>query len=100
MNIKFFLPLIFAVASVVPGTVSAKVTDVPRDTSFTVWSTNKKVIKKHPEARVMPAVLPAGVKAYENVVYTHFNKTPFGPRDLHVDIFRPDNDSIYPAMLM
>ena len=48
----------------------------------------------------MPPVLPEGVKVYENVVYTHFNKTPFGPRDLHVDIFRPDNDSIYPALLM
>lgn len=100
MKATLILSAFMAVAGVLPCAAAGRVTDVPRDTSFTIWSTNKKIIKKHPEARVLPAVLPEGVKAFENVTYTHFNKTPFGPRDLHVDIFRPDNDSIYPALLM
>ena len=100
MRTSFFLSLIVVGMLFVPSRIAAKAPEVPRDTSFTVWSTNKKVIKKHPEVTVMPPVLPEGVKAYENVVYTHFNKTPFGPRALQVDIFRPDNDSIYPALLM
>ena len=45
-------------------------------------------------------VLPKGVKAIENVVYQHFDSTKFGPRDLHVDIYRPDNKEILPAMIM
>ena len=101
MKAAFLFAFAFAVSvSFSAAHVEAKVTDVPRDTSFTVWSTNKKVIKKHPEARVLLPELPQGIRAYENVVYTHFNKTPFGPRDLHVDIFRPDNDSVYPAVIM
>lgn len=88
---------------VLTGTFQASAqrpTDIPRDTSFTVWSTAKKIHKKHPEAVVMPASLPTGVKEWKDVVYTHFDDTPFGPRDLHVDIFRPENDSILPALLM
>lgn len=100
MKATFILSAFMAVAGMLPCAAAGRVTEVPRDTSFTIWSTHKKIIKKHPEARVLPAVLPEGVKAFENVTYTHFNKTPFGPRDLHVDIFRPDNDSIYPALLM
>lgn len=92
--------LLLAGGLMASGEAFARTTDVPRDTSFTFWSTNVKVLKKHPEAVLMPATLPAGVKAQENMVYTHFSKTPFGPRDLHVDVYRPDNDSIYPALLM
>lgn len=74
--------------------------NVPRDTSFTAWSTYVKVIKKHPEAVLLPDSLPDGVRVYNSVVYEHFDDTPYGPRDLHVDLFRPDNDSIYPALIM
>ena len=73
---------------------------VPRDTSFTAWSTYIKVRKKHPEVTLAPPSLPKGVKAYENVVYSTLKDTPYGDRDLHVDIFRPDDNKKYPAMLM
>ena len=99
-GIVLLLSFIIAGAVAFPVGASAKVTDVPRDTSFTVWSTDVKVRKKHPEVRLMRPLLSPGVKAYKNVVYTHLDETPFGPRDLHVDVFRPDNDSIYPALIM
>lgn len=73
---------------------------VPRDTSFTTYSTDKKIRKYHPEAVLAKSELPEGVKAYENVVYTTIKKTKFGKRDLHVDIFRPDDDKAYPALIM
>ena len=100
MDMSAVSKLVIAMILAIPSGMFAKVPDVPRDTSFTVWSTDVKVRKKHPEVQLMRPALPDGVKAYENVVYTHFDETPFGPRDLHVDIFRPDNDSIYPALLM
>lgn len=82
------------------SSLSAAVPEIPRDTSFTAYSTNIKVRKKHPEAVLVKPELPEGVKAYENVVYTTIKKTRFGDRDLHVDIFRPDDDKTYPALIM
>ncbi|MDE6860959.1 MAG: alpha/beta hydrolase fold domain-containing protein [Duncaniella sp.] len=73
---------------------------IHRDTSFTAYSTNKKVLKHHPEAVLLPCELPDGVKAYSNVVYATYKDTPYGNRDMHVDIFRPDNEEIYPALIM
>ncbi|MDE6378441.1 MAG: alpha/beta hydrolase, partial [Duncaniella sp.] len=73
---------------------------VPRDTSFTVWSTAVKVRKKHPDAVILRPDLPAGVTAHENVVYTRLHATPFGERDLHVDIYRPDSQQLLPAVIM
>ena len=46
MRTSFFLSLIAAGMLFVPSRIAAKAPEVPRDTSFTVWSTNKKVIKK------------------------------------------------------
>lgn len=48
----------------------------------------------------MPNRITCGVKAYNDVVYTTIKKTKFGDRDLHVDIFRPDDDKTYPALIM
>ena len=76
------------------------VPEIPRDTSFTAYSTNIKVRKKHPEAVLVKPDLPKGVKAYENEVYTTIKKTKYGDRDLHVDVFRPDDDKVYPALIM
>ncbi len=79
---------------------AAKPVAVPRDTSFTTYSTAIKVRKHHPEAVLALPELPAGVKAYNDVVYTTIKKTKYGDRDLHVDIFRPDDDKTYPALIM
>ncbi|MCM1356553.1 MAG: glycosyl hydrolase family 28 protein [Staphylococcus sp.] len=73
---------------------------VPRDTSFTTYSTNIKVRRNHPEAELVKPSLPSGVKAYSDVVYTTHKKTKYGDRDLHVDIFRPDDNRTYPAVIM
>lgn len=80
--------------------VAAAIPEIPRDTSFTTYSTNIKIKKKHPEAVLTQPQLPDGVKAIENVVYTTIKKTKYGDRDLHVDVFRPDDDKTYPALIM
>ncbi|MDE5905673.1 glycosyl hydrolase family 28 protein [Duncaniella sp.] len=78
----------------------SKAPEIPRDTSFTAYSTNKKIRKYHPEAVLALPELPAGVREYRDVVYSTLPKTPYGRRDLHVDIFRPDDEKVYPALLM
>ena len=72
---------------------------VPRDTTFALWSTFVKTRKKHPEVSVLAPSLPAGVRVEENVAYTEF-ETALGPRPLRCDVFRPDDDGVYPAVIM
>lgn len=68
---------------------------IPRDTSFAAWSTYLKIRKTHPEIRLDQAIIPTGVKLDRDVVYSHETTRP-----LHADVARPDNDSVYPAVIM
>lgn len=74
--------------------------NVPRDTSFTTHSTYVKVIKHHPEVTLALPDQMDGLRAYRDVVYTTHRNSPYGDRDMHVDIFRPDDDNTYPALIM
>ena len=73
---------------------------VPRDTSFTTYSTARKIHKKHPEAVLALPTLPPDVREYRDVVYTTLPRTPYGRRELHADVFRPDDNERYPALIM
>lgn len=72
----------------------------PRDTSFTANATAKKVRKKHPEAVLALPSPTDGVREYHDVVYATLPHTAYGSRDLHADIFRPNDDLSYPALIM
>ena len=67
----------------------AAIPAVPRDTSFTVWSTDKKIRKNHPEAVVAKPSLPDGVRAYNDVVYTTIKKDPFRRQGSSCRYFSP-----------
>lgn len=74
--------------------------EVPRDTSFTTWSTLLKIRKYHPEVTLLPDSTPAGVREMRDVPYTTIKNSPYGKRQLLVDIFRPDDKEVYPALIM
>lgn len=74
--------------------------EIPRDTSFNVVSTYNKIKKYFPEARPANPDLPENVEAHYELVYTTLPETPFGKRDLHVDLFHPKKDGKYPALIM
>lgn len=69
---------------------------VPRDTSFTFHSTAVKVRKTYPDVKLVTVNRDDSLRAVEDVVYY----SPDSQRQLHVDIYRPDTDSILPAVLM
>lgn len=94
------LLVLLALLCAVPVSMPAVESKVPRDTSFTLYSTAKKVLRKHPEATVYKPEMPDDMRVSRDVVYSTLRRTPYGKRDLHADIFRPDNDSIYPALIM
>ncbi len=94
------LSLILASILIASCSVAAGAREIPRDTSFTLYSTAKKVLRKHSEATVFRPAIPQDIRVHRDMVYSTLSRTPYGKRELHADVFRPDNDSIYPALIM
>ncbi|MEN3323200.1 alpha/beta hydrolase [Mariniflexile soesokkakense] len=73
---------------------------IPRDTSFNVKSDYKKNIKYFPYIKPAKDSLPKTVNEQRDVVYTTLKNTPYGDRDLYVDVFYPKKSGKYPALIM
>lgn len=58
--------------------------EIPRDTSFTIASTAKKVLAEYPEVKTVVTELPENVYVIKNQVYKNV-----GSRKLHIDIYSP-----------
>jgi pectinesterase len=74
--------------------------NIPRDTSYNVEKVYRQIHKEFPMAVPAKDSVPTGVTADRNIVYTTLATTPFGKRDLHLDIFRPKKAGKYPALIM
>src|SRR5665647_243602 len=70
----------------------------PRDTSFTTYQAWIKIRKEFPNAQIAKPELPEGIVAENNMAYTTLPETPYGKRDLHIDLFRPVKTGIYPVL--
>ncbi len=73
---------------------------IPRDTSYTPYQTWLKIKKEFPQAKIVTPNLPAGLIAHRGVVYATLPETPYGKRELHLDVFRPSGQGKYPALLL
>lgn len=73
---------------------------IPSDTSFTPYQAWIKIKKDFPQTRIVKSILPEGVLAEMDVVYATLPNTPFGKRELHLDLFRPVKPGKYPALLL
>lgn len=69
---------------------------IPRDTSFTVYSTYIKERKNRPYIRIIEPHLPDNVLSIEGIVYSR----PSKDRSLILNLYRPDNNEKYAALLM
>ncbi|NPD80513.1 alpha/beta hydrolase [Prevotella sp. PINT] len=78
----------------------AQSVEVPRDTSYTIVSTFLHNKKYHPNIELAKQELPENVVAYENVVYTTLHNTPYGERELRLNIYRPKDKKVCPALIM
>lgn len=79
---------------------AADIVPIPRDTTFTPYLAWVKLKKEFPQSRIAEFSLPKGVVAASGVAYKTLTETPYGKRDLHLDIFRPEGAGIYPALLL
>lgn len=69
---------------------------VPRDTSFTVHSTYHKEVKNRPYIKIAEPNYADSIIWLENITYLKLNKD----RELKLNIYRPNNEEKYPALLM
>ena len=73
---------------------------IPRDTSFTPYQAWLKIKDEFAKAEIVKPQLPDGVVAENNVIYATLADTPYGNRDLHLDLFHPTKAGIYPAIIL
>lgn len=76
------------------------VNGIPRDTTFTVANTFAKEVKKRPYIKIVKSELPKGVKVIEDISYSEIKNTKDGDRKLYLNIYRPNDNTRYPALLM
>lgn len=74
---------------------------IPVDTTYTVASTYRKLVKEYPDIKPVTFQPGAGTERFD-VVYLTIPETPFGKRELHADIFTPfdQKNKKYPAVLL
>jgi acetyl esterase/lipase len=99
---KLFDKIILALSIFLSFQIGAqnKISTIPKDTSYNATSQFKKNIKHFPEIKIAKDELPVNVTEYRNLVYTTLKDTPFGNRDLHLDVFSPKKPGKYPALIM
>lgn len=72
----------------------------PVDTSYNIPREQRKFEKKYPYAFPAKENLPEGIIEYRDLVYLTLTDTPFGTRQLHADLFKPEKEGPYPAVIM
>jgi len=72
----------------------------PVDTTYQINIEYIKNKKHYPYIMPVKDETPIGVKDFRNVVYTTLEKTKFGKRELHLDIFSPKKKGKYPVVLL
>lgn len=92
--------LAFCLLGLVSNAQLVTIDGIPRDTSFTPYMAWIKLKKEFPQAQIVRPALPGGVVADMNIVYATLPETPFGKRDLHLDMFRPAQKGKYPVLLL
>ncbi|MDP4210491.1 MAG: alpha/beta hydrolase [Bacteroidota bacterium] len=102
MNVKrLSLAISFlAVGSFLFAQATEKQLEIPRDTSYSVARVFNQIKKDFPYAVPAKDSLPGSVLGERNLVYATLPETPFGKRDLHLDLFQPRKAGKYPALIM
>lgn len=73
---------------------------IPRDTSYTVYSSYIKEKKNFPFITTVSTALPEEITAIEGLVYKTINKSRYRNRNLNLSIYCPKDGLTYPVVLM
>jgi pectinesterase len=81
-------------------TASSSMLTIPRDSSFTPYLAWLKLARDFPQAKIVEDKLPAGLNVNFGVTYKTLPVSPYGKRELHLDIFHPKKAGQYPVLLL
>jgi acetyl esterase/lipase len=95
---RFIIAFSLVMASIAADCQSEK--PIPKDTSYNPPHAWSNIVKRYPNSKIVPSNVPAGVRAHYDLVYATLENTPYGKRDLHLDIFTPAKEGRYPALVM
>ena len=73
---------------------------LPSDTTYSTYQVWLKVMKEFPEVKIVYPEVLKSVRADSNIVYTTLPETPYGRRDLKLDLFMPVKPGKYPAVIL
>lgn len=76
------------------------VKEIPRDTTYSIARVHRQIKKDYPYAIPVKDSLSKGVAGERNLVYATLRDTPFGKRELHLDLFHPVKPGKYPALIL
>ncbi len=93
---KFFIAGITVLSSL--ATTAQR--NIPVDSSYNVNAVYRQISGDYPMAVPAKDSLPAHVRATRNLVYNTLERTPFGKRELHLDVFQPESKGLRPAIIM
>lgn len=74
--------------------------NIPKDTTYNAPKVYKQTIINYPQAKLASKETPGGVEAFKDLVYLTLEETPYGKRELRLDIFKPKVKGNYPAIIM
>jgi len=74
--------------------------EIPHDTTYSIARVHRQIKKDYPYAIPVKDSLPKGVLGERNLVYATLPETPFGKRELHLDLFHPEKPGKYPALIL
>lgn len=72
---------------------------VPVDTTYNTLRVWRQIKTKFPYAYPASDSIGADLKSFRQLVYLHIPNTQYGPRNLHLDIFRPNDEARRTAIL-
>jgi len=73
---------------------------VPHDTSFTPYQAWISIHNDFPEATIVKPQHRTGISVQYDLVYATLSHTPFGKRELRLDLFCPEKKGKYPALIL
>jgi acetyl esterase/lipase len=92
--------IIISISEILNGQALIGKKVIPRDTTYQVSIVAKQIAREFPYAVPAKDNTPEGVKEIRDLVYVTLPETPYGKRELHLDIFRPEQAGTYPALIM
>ncbi len=99
---RIYLIVVF-IAFIIPVGLNAqflKGTNIPADTTYNQLRVHRQIKGHYPYAIPAKDNLPEGILCKRDLIYTTLKDTPYGDRDLHLDVFYPETKGKYPTLIL